>query len=361
MKILYLCNGAPDYLADQLYVGLCRVLGSERVIDYPWKAVYHDPCHRLEYLPQSPGIEYTAAAIESMVRDGKVDLVVLSTPKAAAGPQAEALRRSVRLPPCVLLDGEDDAEIRHELVERFRCRLYFKREYRWHPEAGLKGRLARWRAFRRQPDLVHRTYPLPFSVIPGSVTTPGNGPRSVDLSFVARASHPKRVRAWRLLQAAGDLRCETALYAHPTDRQSKMTMGLPRLLVKLKGDPRVSMAEQGGRMSYTDYHQLLGRSKMALSIRGGGFDTLRYWEIVSAKTLLVSEQPGIHIPNNFQHGIHALFCKPDLSDLLALVRTYAHDETARDTMIEAGYRHLLRFHTCERRAEYLLDLCRKHV
>lgn len=361
MRVLYLCDAAPDYLADQLYVGLTRVLGAAQVIDFPWKAVYHDPSRRLAYLPQIPGTRHDAEAVASLVRDGRVDLLILSSPRAAAGPTADALRALPRLPPCVLVDGEDDTDVRDEIVTRFRAVLYFKREHRWYPEADLRGRVARWWAFRHQPDLAGRTYPLPFSVIPGAVTMPDEWPRSVDLSYVARASHPKRVRAWQLLQTVRDLRCESALYAEPTDRQSKLRAGFPRLLVKLKGDPRVAEAEQGTRLSFDAYHQLLRRSKMALSIRGGGFDTLRYWEIVAAKTVLVSERPDISIPNNFEHGTHALFCKPDLSDLLNLVRAYARDDAALAAMAAKAHEHLLRYHTCERRAEYVLDICRRHV
>ena len=58
---------------------------------------------------------------------------------------------------------------------------------------------------------------------------------------------------------------------------------------------------------------------MALSIRGGGFDTIRYWEIVASKTLLISEMPDIVIPHNFEHGVHAIFCRPDLKDLMGWV------------------------------------------
>ncbi len=361
MRVLYLADPAPDYLADQLYVGLCRVLGVEQVIDFPRKAVYHDPARRLAYLPQVLGGEFREEEVASLIQSGQVDLAILSSPRAAIMTEVERLRARVRLPPTAMVDGEDDADIRHDLARRYACALYFKREYRWHEAAGWRGRMDRWRAFRTNPELFARTHPLPFSVIPGVMEPPDDRPRTIDLSYVARASHPKRVRAWRLLHGATDLRCEASLYAEPTDRQSKLRTGLPRLLVKLKGDPRVTPAEQGHRLSYAEYQNLLRRSQMALSIRGGGFDTLRYWEIVSAKTLLISEPPDICIPDNFEHGRHALFCKPDLSDLVTLVRRYASDAAACEAMAEAGYRHLLRFHTCERRAEYVLDLCRKHV
>lgn len=361
MRILYLSDPAPDYLADQIYLGLCRVLGWEQVIDYPWKRTYHDPNCRLDYLPQTPGREYGADDITALLREKRLDLIVLSSPRAANGRMLERIEPGTTLPPCVLIDGEDDGRVRHDLVRRFGCRAYFKREYRWHESNGLKGRLERWRAFQGDQDLFGRTYPLPFSAIPDAAPSPEDRPRDLDISYAARASHPKRLRAWHRLKGAEDLRCEGGLYAESTDRQSKLMTGFPRLLVKLRGDPRVTLVQQGTRFTFAEYHRLLRRSKMALSIRGGGFDTLRYWEIPAAKAVLVSEQPDICIPNNFEHGKHALFCRPDLSDLVDLVRTYLRDDPARETLAVEGYRHLLRFHTCERRAEYFLDRCRKHL
>jgi spore maturation protein CgeB len=124
------------------------------------------------------------------------------------------------------------------------------------------------------------------------------------------------------------------------------------------GDPPAPAWAQSAQLRPEDYRALLHRSKMALSVRGGGFDTVRYWEIVASKTLLVSEPPDIVIPHNFEHGRHAMFCRHDLRDLPAIVRRLRDDDQARQQMIEAAYQHLLAFHTSERRAEYLLDLCR---
>jgi spore maturation protein CgeB len=115
------------------------------------------------------------------------------------------------------------------------------------------------------------------------------------------------------------------------------------------------------RLESLDYYRLLSRSKIAVSVRGGGFDTYRYWEIVACKALLVSERPDIVIPNNYEHRRHAVFCKPDLSDLGALIRYYAAHEDERRSIVEEGYAHLLKYHTCERRAEYFLDICRRYV
>ena len=37
MKVLYLTDPALDYLADQIYTGLCKVLGWQNIFDFPKK------------------------------------------------------------------------------------------------------------------------------------------------------------------------------------------------------------------------------------------------------------------------------------------------------------------------------------
>jgi spore maturation protein CgeB len=130
---------------------------------------------------------------------------------------------------------------------------------------------------------------------------------------------------------------------------------------KIKGDPRISEAARGVKLSYQDYFHLLQRSKFALSLAGSGFDTLRYWEIVASKVLLISEKPFIFIPNNFEDKKHVLFCRSDCRDVPGLIKAYGRDDSAREQCIEAAYQHLLRFHTCERRAMQFLEVCHKRI
>lgn len=183
-----------------------------------------------------------------------------------------------------------------------------------------------------------RTYPLPFSAILEGVPSPKVKYQDVDISFVGIASHRNRIRAVNILRSASDIRFKGGIYAEATTRRSKLALGtLAIWKTKLQGDPYATAVEQKGKLSYEDYFHLIARSKMGLSIRGAGFDTVRYWEIVAAKRLLVSETPYIHIPYNFEHGKHALFYQPDLSDLLNIVRTYLNDTAYCDAMVEEGY------------------------
>lgn len=56
-----------------------------------------------------------------------------------------------------------------------------------------------------------------------------------------------------------------------------------------------------------------------------------------------------------------MFCRRDLSDLAGLVRHYVRNDGEREAIVSEGYRHLVKHHTCERRAEYFLDLCRRSL
>ena len=361
MRILYLTSPGPDYLADQIYTGLCKTMGWEAVIDHPWKAIYHDPAARRHYIPQTPGRAYAEEELVGLLRARSLDVIVLSSPRPEGVAALEALKDKAPLPPVVLIDGEDDARIRGDLFRRCNGSLYFKREYRWHPGAGFSGRVDKWRRFKGDSDLFARTYPLPFSAVLDCIPTAQDGTRDVDISYAGRISHPKRLRAVNLLKRTNGLQFEGGVYAEPTDRRSKLASGLSRLLVKLQGDPYVSPEERGLKLTAEQYYALLSRSRMGLCLRGGGFDTLRYWEVVACKALLVSEQPDIDIPFNFENGRHAAFCRPDLSNLVDVVRPYLHDDHARSTMAEAAYAHLVKYHTCEQRAGQFLEICRKRL
>lgn len=361
MRILYLTDPSPDYLADLLYVGLCRTLGPEQVVAYPYKAVYHDPLRRVHYIPQVFAHQHYEEEVTALLKDHQFDLAILSSPRPGTITAWESLARCGAMPPLVLIDGEDDATLRREMFRRYQCVLYFKREYCLRQETGVRGGGRRWSAWREDATLSQRTHPLPLAIVLETLPAIPIHQRDVDVSYAGRISHPARWKAVELLRHAPGIRFQGGVYAEAEDRQSKFLSGFPRFLMKLKGDPVVTAAQQGTKLSQAEYYALFGRSKMALSIRGGGFDTLRYWEIVASGTLLLSEQPDIEIPNNFVHGKHALFFRPDLSDLVDLVRAYAGDARACAAMAAEGYKHLLQHHTCERRAEYLLDVCLRTI
>lgn len=363
MKILYLTYPRHDYLADQIYTGLCKLLGWENITDFPYKPHYHDPAYRVPSLPQNPGSRCELDEIITRLERNEYDLLVLSTSRRETIEAFESIFGKVNLPPRVLIDGDDHSHIQKDLFDHFQLSLYFKREYQlsWSHET-ITSWVKKWREFGGHRELFHRTYPLQFSVNLDTLPNVNGVQKDLDLSFVGHISHRSRVRTVKFLRSLKDIRFEGWVYADPTDRKSKFAVGpLSILKEKIKGDPRIPEFERGVKLSYQDYFNLLTRSKIALSIRGSGFDTLRYWEIVAAKVMLISEEPFILIPNNFDHGKHALFCGSDYRDVPDLVRIYSRDDAAREQIVEAAYQRLLRFHTCERRAMQFLETCQKNI
>lgn len=357
MKILYLTPSHVDYLADQIYLGLCKIVGWENVVDFPYKRLYHDPTCNVPSIPQTPGYQYSFKEIVDMLQSRVFDWLVLAAIRTEPLVMLDRLAKTASLPPRILLDGDDGPEIREDLFERYRFVLYFKREFVPGEKAGL------WRRLKGQAVPVGmrgRVFPLPFSAvleaIPNSVRQEVS--RDIDVSFVGIASHRKRIRAVDLLRRVPDMRFVGTIYADCTMRESKLAMGpLAIWKAKLQGDPYVSKEMYQRKLSWEAYWEVLARSKMGLSIRGAGYDTVRYWEIVAAKALLIAEQPDIDIPYNFEHGKQAIFIRPDLSDLVPVLKTYLQDHDAREAIAQAGYAHLLKYHTCEQRARQFLEIC----
>jgi hypothetical protein len=360
VRLLYLVDPGPDYLADQLYTGLCNVLGREAVWDYPWKPVYHEPAAKIWYLPQRPGPRRTSEEVLEALAGRAFDLVCLSSPRAAAVGALEALLGKVPLPPLVFVDGEDDARIRHEVLRRFPVALHFKRDYVWGAGSRRTGWLAWAVPFRGDRGLFARTHPLPLAAVLEAIPPTDSLPKTIDVSYTGRVSHIRRVRAVKILQGLPGVTFAGGVYGAPEDRPYNFETSWPRRLFS-KATDRSSCPRgfQELKLQPADYYRQIAMSKVALSIRGGGMTPPpRYYEIVACRSLLLSDPPETVIPNNFEHRRHAVFCRPDLSDLAALVRYYVSHEEERQAVVREGYAHLLKYHTCGRRAEYFLDLCR---
>ncbi len=340
MKILYVVDSQADYLSDQIYYGLCKTIGHQNVIDFPPKALYHDSLQKVWYLPQLPRHSYSEEDIVAMLTDKVFDFVCLAAPRLGSLQALASLAEKAKLPPLVMIDGEDDSRIRYEIAETYGVKLYFKREYIWVNNKKVR-RLRDYynyvRSFHYNKNLFQMTYPLSFSIILESIPKIENIEKNIDVSFrgfVWSKESRKRLLVLQKLQRMESIHLTGGIYT-PSDTT--------------------------GRVSPDEYYREVMRSRIAVSIRGGGFDTCRFWEIPACRTLLLSEKPDIDIPEGFEHERHAVFCQNNLSDLTALVRYYLEHDEQRERITEQGYQHLLRHHTCERRAEYFLDLCKKEL
>jgi spore maturation protein CgeB len=99
----------------------------------------------------------------------------------------------------------------------------------------------------------------------------------------------------------------------------------------------------------------LSAGKINISLRGGGFDTLRYWEIPAVGSLLLSEPADIKIENDFVHKKTAVFCDSSVDDLVDLCKYYLKNKSEREKISKKGKEHLQQHHTDLARAKFLLN------
>ena len=363
MRILFLGDLAFDYVSDPLYIGLSRILGEDQVVDYPYKPLYHDPKAKNWFMVQCPGRCYTRGNILDLLRTRSFDLVCLASFRQQCLEECRRLYNEVSFPAMVFIDGADDARIRHEVVRQYPLAIYFKRDYIWKLSSPLWDLGALTWAFRGNHKLYSRTLPLPVSIILDAIPDLHTVEKAIDVSYTGRASHPRRAKAVDILTRLPGVRFSGGVYASPDDRKYKL-VGSPikRLLTKVFDKREASESDRARKRSPNEYYREIARSKIAISLRGGGgTPSPRYYEIPALGTMLLSDPPETVIPQEFVNRQHAVYCRADLSDLKALVQYYLREDAEREAIAREGRLHLLKYHTCERRAEYFVEACRRFL
>jgi hypothetical protein len=344
MKILFLANEIPDFHQDMVCHGLAELLGPENVLVHPRIERYHGPppadlkVNAMSYPNLPPGPD---ATLEELAAEA--DVVVVGCLRGSA---LSGLREIVRLgvdKPRAALDGLDDPYVRgairsvdlyfkrETLVSTARLRIRFpaRRLYyavrphdMWSDELRLQVAVARLGI----PKLV----PLPFGVVP----TPFSGVpgRTHDVTFLAAATDPLRARIVEELRAMRDEGYDILIPNDPLDEHDRYRFDT--------------------RLTWADYMQALSSSRIAVSVRGDGFDTYRYWEIPYAGALLLAETPRTVIPDNFADGVEAVFAEPDrLCDEARRLL----DSQATEPIAAAGRARLTGAHLSRHRAEVVLE------
>jgi SAM-dependent methyltransferase len=301
-------------MSDSLYSGLCEVLGPQNVIEFPDKRSYHcgrsAASHSTTYAYPLYSV-YSLERLIDMANQGEFDAVLVASMREDASPLVtrffSGLRRRL---PVAYIDGEDHEGLIWEALEEslrpHRADVYFKREY------------APWMA--ADPRVV----PLQFGCVTNTMPqiVPGRE-ADFDVCWIGTISSAVRQRVVNVLQELTHLRV---------------------------------LVDCTGQLGFSDYCDLLNRSRIAVSARGAGFDTMRYWEIPYCGSMLLTEQPTIIIPNDFRQGVSADYFAGDAGDLRDKVEYHLSMEASRAAMAAEGRRHLLRFHTTAARADYLLKL-----
>jgi hypothetical protein len=363
MKILFLVDPRLNYVSDPLYVGLLRTLGAGRVIDYPRKAAFHEPAAKLWFLPPMDEPAHSEEEIRALLADKCFDLVCVASPRPESLAALARFYTPERFPPIVFIDSGDETSIRHDVVRRYPLAVYFKRDHVWRMGSKLCDLGALVWTFRGDRSLYTRTFPMPLSIVMNVLPDLGVVKKEIDVSYRGRASHPRRAKTVAILSRMKGVTFSGGVYASPDDRAYKLKAGtLERLWTKIREDGPASQADQEKKQSPEAYYREIAASKIAVALRGGGRTaSLRYFEIVALGAMLLSDRPETLVPDDFVDRRHAVFCRPDLRDLEELVRYYLREEKAREAIAAEGRAHLLKYHTCERRAEYFLDVCARMI
>ena len=339
MKVLYVDHPEADFLAAQIYMGLCRVLGAENVIDYPYKATYHGDVHRyaspyttdpgttpwsrweqggdglttpFDWMEPQPGRRVTRDEVLGMIGLGEIAIVIVASPRAYNVPAAEDLIRASGklMPPVVLIDGEDYTTIRYDIAERLGVRTYFKRELVAESE-----QVEVYHAEKARIGALLRVEPLPLApvrVMEWTHTT-------VDVVLLGGGNCPGGKEPYEAV-----VRAVTDSYIL-------------------------------GHVPFDRFLSAVSSARIAVALRGHSQDSLRSWEMLACEGPLVAVHRHTLIrPHPFLDGVHvADFGSP--SELEAVLRKYLADEPRRASIAHRGHVNLLEHHTAEARARYLLE------
>lgn len=327
MKILYINSFSFDYVQDLTYSGLVKKFGIENIIDFSWNKKYHLPY--VKY-PKNNGY-VRGSFFKSIFRKidlKKFDYVFIGSDKVESFQKYVEISKYIpKTTPIIFIDGGDGSEIAFDLkIYRNRSDLYqeafkirpfdiiFKREYLIDKE------------------YEKNVFPLPMCFNLDRLPSKLPNTYKYDFSFWAVESDPIRTKALNILENEFDCK-QNGTYKNQIFSKYKR-----------KGE---------------FYLQELKSCKITLNLRGGGWDTMRYWEVPAVGGFMLSQKPGIVIPNNFEHEKDIVFIKDDLSDLVDLGKYYLKNEAKREEIAKNGHNKLLEYHTDIKRVEYIFETIKK--
>jgi len=350
MKILFVPSRTRDFLEDIVYHGLINLFGRKPVVDYPPKLTYHyvqqskpdiNKAHpALCFVDKKPFDHYKDLEKPNI---DDFDLVVFGSLRSDVFTTAREILKTSKNYGIknVFLDGEDDVLIRY--IYRY-ADYYFKRETlpknfrsmiscitvekrrKLILQKAFMGNLLRGNYLTVPMGLsnLYNPVPLTFGIIDYGYKPPEE--KEFDISFIATIKSKRRIAIYNFLK---------------------------KYVQKRKLNAFI-----GTGLSWQKYMDILGKSKISISVRGAGFDTYRYWEIPYAGAMLLSEKPDIIIPNNFQPGVNAAFFK-DLKELKRQLDFYVINDEALE-IAKRGRNFVLKSHTSVSRAKTIVKLCDDH-
>jgi hypothetical protein len=322
MKLLFINSSSTDYLQDLTFSGLVKILGPKQVVDYPWNIKYHLPVKRY---PKNLGYSKLLLNFHHIDDFNVFDAIILGSAKKDAIDVLQKILPKISKIPIVFLDGGDRPEIGGDFfrlgiedayLDLIKIRPFdviLKREYIESLHGNMKN-----------------VYPFPFS-FPYQINIPATIDKEKKYNVSFWAQQNPEIRKNVLTMLSGKYDCN----------ENGTTLNQDFKTYNRKGK---------------FYLEELSRCKIVLNFRGGGWDTMRYWEVPAVNTFMISQKPQISIPNNFEDGKHLIWCNDGLDDLFDKIDYYLKNDSERIKIAEAGKSHLYKYHLNTHRAEYLIKI-----
>jgi hypothetical protein len=277
-------------------------------------------------------------ALVAALKNGEFHLIVLGNSHRVPTIVLARLRERVpNLPPIVYFDAGERDELNEHWIHVFRPNLVFKQILT--PEVKAKGLSA------PIPGYQLRIHPLPLSS--PIVGCPEASLEGLSFGWL-RENSRKSVKMLPVFYALGDTWPERA----------NVTQALDALVLR-------NNLSRVKRCSYLNYHYLMAKSRMAVTMRGSGRDTNHYWEIPLYHTAMISDGTmGCIHPYPFEDGKTAIFYR-SIPELVEIVESnlsedgYAAGELNR--IARNGQEHLERYHSTAARAVFFLDVLQKEL
>lgn len=324
MKVLFIGSRSYDYMQDIVYSGLIKTLGFKNVIEFRWNKKYHLPHKKY---PKNLGYFKNSIIPSIILNRRNYDLVILAATKPDSfNSYIKIAHRISPEIPVIWIDGGDKAEVGGDLERLGKPHLLDKARTLRDFDIIFK------REMKTNKEYSANVLPLTFGFNLDRLPKKISGIKKYDVAFWAGESHPIRTKVFDILKNKFD--CDS----NGTSKGVTLS-SFPR-----KGE---------------FYLEELSACKINLSFRGGGFDTLRYWEIPAVRSMLLSEPADIIIENDFIDEKHAIFCDPLADDLVDLCNYYLKENTKREKITVNGEQHLHRFHTDIQRAKFIINKVNK--
>lgn len=317
LKILFCTYHEVDCGLDNLYDGLCRVLGSENVLEYPEKPSLHGTIgRRWTWFPVFFDWSITKDDSQKldMLKRSQFDVILFSNriyQLMTSGYKAEIVDKYNELfeiikeksIPIFILDMNDGSAIEEELIDILNARLYFKRDY-------LK-------------DKKYDSRIVPLSFCYSEKYIPDiNTDRTTTLFWVGK-SH-----------------CGRSKYI-------KACEGIIGYNLISAGRTEIVYNQQ-------DYSKKILQSKIGLNLISYGYDNLRYYELPAHGVLLFSQRVPIVIEHDYTDMANAVFFD-SIDEMKDKLKFLISNESFVDKARIKGYERMLNFHTTRVRAIQMLD------